>query len=97
MNRPVGQRRRKSEKDIARQRALTGMAFQQFNLFPHMTAAQQRHARPHQGEEDERATRRVPSPKNGSTASALPPAPITIPASFPAVSSSAWRLPGRSP
>lgn len=33
-------RRRKSEKEIARQRALTGMAFQQFNLFPHMTAAQ---------------------------------------------------------
>ena len=31
-------RRRKSEKDIARQRALTGMAFQQFNLFPHMSA-----------------------------------------------------------
>jgi polar amino acid transport system ATP-binding protein len=34
-----GTRRRKKEKDIARQRALTGMAFQQFNLFPHMTAA----------------------------------------------------------
>jgi len=34
------QRRRKSEKEIARQRALTGMAFQQFNLFPHMTAAE---------------------------------------------------------
>lgn len=34
-----GVRRRKKEKDIARQRALTGMAFQQFNLFPHMTAA----------------------------------------------------------
>ncbi len=33
-------RKRKSERDIARQRALTGMAFQQFNLFPHMTAAQ---------------------------------------------------------
>ncbi len=33
-------RRRKSEKDIARQRALTGMAFQQFNLFPHMSAAE---------------------------------------------------------
>ena len=33
-------RRRKSERDIARQRALTGMAFQQFNLFPHMTAVQ---------------------------------------------------------
>jgi len=34
-----GVRRRKREKDIARQRAMTGMAFQQFNLFPHMTAA----------------------------------------------------------
>jgi len=33
-----GVRRRKSEGEIARQRALTGMAFQQFNLFPHMTA-----------------------------------------------------------
>ncbi|SFI01149.1 amino acid ABC transporter ATP-binding protein [Bradyrhizobium sp. Gha] len=33
-----GQRKRKAEKEIARQRALTGMAFQQFNLFPHMTA-----------------------------------------------------------
>jgi polar amino acid transport system ATP-binding protein len=33
-------RSRKSEKEIARQRALTGMAFQQFNLFPHMTAAE---------------------------------------------------------
>ncbi|RVL10508.1 ATP-binding cassette domain-containing protein, partial [Sinorhizobium meliloti] len=34
-----GARRRKPEREIARQRALTGMAFQQFNLFPHMTAA----------------------------------------------------------
>ncbi|MCJ7995466.1 amino acid ABC transporter ATP-binding protein [Rhizobium cremeum] len=33
-------RKRKSEKEIARQRAMTGMAFQQFNLFPHMTALQ---------------------------------------------------------
>jgi polar amino acid transport system ATP-binding protein len=33
-----GRRRRKPEREIARQRALTGMAFQQFNLFPHMTA-----------------------------------------------------------
>ncbi len=34
-----GVRRRKKESEIARQRAMTGMAFQQFNLFPHMTAA----------------------------------------------------------
>ncbi len=33
-----GTRRRKKESEIARQRALTGMAFQQFNLFPHMSA-----------------------------------------------------------
>ena len=33
-----GKRHRRPEKEIARQRALTGMAFQQFNLFPHMTA-----------------------------------------------------------
>ena len=31
-------RRRRPERDIARQRALTGMVFQQFNLFPHLTA-----------------------------------------------------------
>ena len=34
------QRRRKPEREIARQRALTGMAFQQFNLFPHLNALQ---------------------------------------------------------
>lgn len=33
-----GVRRRKKEAEIARQRAMTGMAFQQFNLFPHMSA-----------------------------------------------------------
>jgi polar amino acid transport system ATP-binding protein len=33
-----GTRKRKPDREIARQRALTGMAFQQFNLFPHMTA-----------------------------------------------------------
>lgn len=33
-----GRRVRRSEREIAAQRAMTGMAFQQFNLFPHMTA-----------------------------------------------------------
>jgi polar amino acid transport system ATP-binding protein len=33
-----GNRKRKRETEIARQRLMTGMAFQQFNLFPHMTA-----------------------------------------------------------
>ncbi len=31
-------RRLRKESEIARQRAMTGMVFQQFNLFPHMTA-----------------------------------------------------------
>jgi polar amino acid transport system ATP-binding protein len=34
------QRRRLRESEVARHRAMTGMAFQQFNLFPHMTALQ---------------------------------------------------------
>ena len=33
-----GRRVRLPEREIARQRALTGMVFQQFNLFPHMSA-----------------------------------------------------------
>ncbi|GAB2175493.1 amino acid ABC transporter ATP-binding protein [Dongia sp. agr-C8] len=32
------ERRRRKESEIARQRAMTGMVFQQFNLFPHMSA-----------------------------------------------------------
>ncbi|MEO8643354.1 amino acid ABC transporter ATP-binding protein [Pseudomonas sp.] len=35
-----GKRVRHPEKIIARHRAMTGMAFQQFNLFPHLTALQ---------------------------------------------------------
>ena len=33
-----GKRKRVPEKVIAQQRSMTGMVFQQFNLFPHMTA-----------------------------------------------------------
>jgi polar amino acid transport system ATP-binding protein len=33
-------RKRRSERDLARMRAETGMVFQLFNLFPHLTAAQ---------------------------------------------------------
>ena len=38
--RDLAQRRRRSERDLARMRAETGMVFQQFNLFPHLTAAE---------------------------------------------------------
>lgn len=66
-------RRRKSEKEIARQRALTGMAFQQFNLFPHMSAAENVML----GLVKVKKWRsRMPasSRKNGSIVSAFPPA-----------------------
>ena len=35
----AGRRRRLGDRDLARQRAQTGMVFQSFNLFPHLTAA----------------------------------------------------------
>ena len=33
-----GSRHRLGERELARQRAMTGMVFQSFNLFPHLTA-----------------------------------------------------------
>ncbi len=91
-----GRRQRKSEKEIARQRALTGMAFQQFNLFPHMTALEnvtlgltlvRRMGR------DERGR----WARHGSTALASWPARTTIPPSSRAASSSVWRSRAPSP
>jgi polar amino acid transport system ATP-binding protein len=37
--RETGTRQRRSERDLAKMRAETGMVFQSFNLFPHLTAA----------------------------------------------------------
>ncbi|TIT09791.1 MAG: amino acid ABC transporter ATP-binding protein, partial [Mesorhizobium sp.] len=37
--RDTGTRQRRSERDLAKMRAETGMVFQSFNLFPHLTAA----------------------------------------------------------
>ena len=61
-----GKRKRVSEKVIAQQRSMTGMVFQQFNLFPHMTVLdnltcapimlkKERHARPDPHEENAEA------------------------------------------
>jgi polar amino acid transport system ATP-binding protein len=85
---------RHPEKVIARHRAMTGMAFQQFNLFPHLTALQNvtlgllKVKKLHKDEAvalAEKWLERV----------GLLERRITILASCPAVSSSAWRLPGR--
>jgi polar amino acid transport system ATP-binding protein len=35
----AGRRRRLNDRELSRQRAMTGMVFQSFNLFPHLTAA----------------------------------------------------------
>ena len=90
-------RRRLSGRALARQRARIGMVFQSYNLFPHLTAAPERHARPDQGAADFRRTRRGRSPSAGSTASASPRTATIIPRRFPAGSSSASRSRGRSP
>ena len=73
------------------------MVFQQFNLFPHLTAlrnvtiAQERVLRRSQAEA-ERIARRQPRAGRAGRQGATP-----IPASSPAASSSGWRSPGRWP
>ena len=69
-NSEFSSRKRKGERHIAGQRALTGMAFQPFNLLrtwrPPRTSCLAR-----QGEEKWRATKPAPSPKSGSIGSGL--------------------------
>ena len=61
-------------------RAETGMVFQMFNLFPHLTAARERHARPAQGARQAARPRRARSPSTGSTGSASPTRLDSLPA-----------------
>jgi polar amino acid transport system ATP-binding protein len=89
-----GKRMRHPEKVIARHRAMTGMAFQQFNLFPHLTALQNVTLGLLKVKKCTR-TRPWRWRKNGWNASVCWSVAITFLASCPAVSSSAWRLPGR--
>lgn len=73
---------------------MTGMAFQQFNLFPHLTALQNvtlgllKVKKMHKDEA-------VVLAENGWSGSACWNGAITFPVSCPVVSNSAWRLPGR--
>ncbi|WP_202454555.1 ATP-binding cassette domain-containing protein, partial [Escherichia coli] len=84
-----GKRVRHAEKVIARHRAMTGMAFQQFNLFPHLTALQNVTLGLLKVK---KCTRTKPwcSPRNGWSASACWSGAITFPVSCPAASNSAW-------
>ena len=91
-----GRRKRLPSQRIRAVRAQIGMVFQQFNLWPHMTAL---------GNVSEalKTVRRLPSAegrgaRDGATAQnrAWRTAPATIPRSFPAASSNASQSPARS-
>lgn len=91
-----GVRRRKSEKEVAKQRALTGMAFQQFNLFPHLRAAENVMLGlvkvKKMGRDEAHAVARKWLDRVGLTGKY-----DFILASCQAGSSNAWQLPARSP
>jgi ABC-type histidine transport system ATPase subunit len=81
-------------KKIDEIRREVGMVFQHFNLFPHLTILENCTLAPiwvrkmpkKEAEERDALPRAGQDPRAGAT---------SIPASFPAASSSAWRLPGR--
>ena len=84
------------ERDVARMRQGIGMVFQQFNLFPHMTALQNiveapiRVKRVHPDQARKHAIELLDRV-------GLATSRTTIRRNFPAASSSAWRSPGHSP
>ena len=79
------------EREVARKRAEIGMVFQQFNLFPHMTALENVTLAPIQvakvSREERGAGPRQPGPRSASGTSSTPTR-----SRCPADSSSAWRL-----
>ena len=83
-------------KKIDEVRREVGMVFQHFNLFPHLTILENCTLAPiwvrKIAEKAGRGDRRCTS----CAASRFPSRPTNIRGSFPAASSSAWRLPGRS-
>ena len=88
-------RRRRGERELAPIRADTGMVFQLFNLFPHLTAVENvmlglRKVR------GSRRPRRGRAPSTGSRASASPTSSTACRPSFPAASSSASASPAPS-
>lgn len=89
------QRRRLPEREIARQRAMTGMAFQQFNLFPHMTAVQNVMLglikTKHMAKDEARSVAEKWLERVGMEARR-----DHFPGSSPVVNSSAWQLPAQS-
>lgn len=96
-----GTRQRRSERDLAAMRAETGMVFQSFNLFPHLTAAGNIMLGLTKVRGKTNADARAIA-EHGSAGSASPTRPTAFPPNSPAVSSSVsaspvqWRWDRRS-
>ena len=86
-------RARRSERELAPIRAQTGMVFQLFYLFPHLTAARERDARPDQGARASPSRRRAQSPSAGWSGSGLATSSTACRPSSRAASSSASASP----
>jgi polar amino acid transport system ATP-binding protein len=89
-------RRRLSDRELSRQRSMTGMVFQSFNLFPHLTAAGNVMLGLRRCVVFPR-TRRDPSPRSGLAGLASLSVPIITRANCPGGSSSALPSPARWP
>ena len=86
-----------SPNEVARRRRDIGMVFQQFNLFPHMTALENIIEGPVGVKGETRGCGGRPGEPRCSTRSASPSAPTPTRASSPVASSSAWPSPARWP
>ncbi len=67
LSRSATRRRARPERELARMRAETGMVFQMFNLFPHLTAAENVMLGLRQGARQAEGARRARSPPTGSS------------------------------
>ena len=81
--------------DLNEARTHMGMVFQQFNLFPHLTAIEQHHPGAHQGARTVPRRRRPSGPWSNSTTSGSPTRPTPTRRNSPAASSSGSPSPGR--
>ena len=84
-----------SESEIARQRLTTGMVFQRFNLFPHMTALENVIEGPVQVLNTGREAESIAEARRCSRVSDSPTSAMHFRSNCPAASSSAWPLPAR--
>ena len=82
-------------RNIQEIRRETGMVFQQFNLFPHLTVLDNITLAPRQVRRLPQGGGRAARPWSCSSGSASPSRPRSTPDSSPAASSSGWRSPGR--